>query len=125
MFLIGSINLSAPDFEKKQRTFESGDGGEFYLFSKKNKKPMVDDFDISVQMDKDKEVVISTDIEVPEEEEIFRDSLLVGIESKEAGSIGLSFSIAQVCALVQILERYRECYYAVKTLATERVVKAA
>lgn len=123
MNLIGSVNLSAPDFEKKQRTFES-DGGEFYLFTKKGPKPKVDDFDISVEMDRDKEVIISTDIEVPEQQEIFGDSLVIGIESKGVGSVGLSLSIGQICALIQVLERYRECYYAVKALATERVVKS-
>lgn len=123
MNLIGSINLSAPDLEKKQVTFES-DGGEFYLFTKKGTKQSVDDFDISVQMDNDKEVVISTDIEVPEQQEIFGDSLVIGIESKGVGGVGLSLSISQICALIQVLERYRECYYAVKALATERVVKS-
>ncbi|MBA7690597.1 hypothetical protein ES703_99127 [subsurface metagenome] len=124
MFLGGSINLSGPDFDKKEITFESDISAEFYLFTKKGTKASIDDFDINVQIDQDKEVIMSTDIEIPEKQEVFCDSIVIGIESKGAGSLGLSLSIAQVCALIQILERYRECYYGIKALATERVVKS-
>ena len=121
MFLGGEIEMSAPDFEKKEITVESDVSAEFYLSTKKGKKPAIDDFGISVEMNKDKEVTITTNIE---DEDIIGNFFVIGIESKGIGGITLSLSVEQVNALMQVLGRFRDAYYAVKALAMERVVKS-
>jgi len=121
MFLGGTIEVRTPDLEEKEITFESDVSAEFYLYTKKGTKPMVDSFNISVELNEDKEVTMSTDIE---EEGIFHNYFLIGIENKKGDGISLSLSIEQVNTLSQILGRFKEGYYAVKALAAGRVVKS-
>lgn len=122
MFLNGQINLKGPQFQKDFITFKSEVSAEFYLDIKKGILPVIDHFNIGVELDQDKEITISTNIE---EDDTFSNSLFISIENKEGDGIGFILSIEQVNALSQILERFKEGFYAIKTLAAERVVKSA
>jgi len=121
MFLGGSIKIKGPEFEKKDITFESKIAGEFYLEMDKAAVPIVDGFDVWVQLDKDKEIKISTDCE--DEESLYNDICIRLTSGKN--DIALSLSPDQAAALSQVLGHYVTAYYEAKALATERVVKTA
>lgn len=121
MFLGGTIKIKGPEFEKKFITFESKITGEFYLDMDKAGIPIVDGFDIWIQMDKDKEIKITTDY--VDEEELHNDICIHLTSGKN--DIALSLSPEQSSALSQVLGHYVTAYYEAKALATERVVKSA
>lgn len=121
MFLGGHINLKGPDFEKKFITFESEISGEFYLQTEKGTLPVVDDFDIWIQMDKDKEIKITTDY--ADEQELC-DDICIHLTSGK-NDIAFSLSSEQAAALSQVLQHYVTAIDNARELGIERVVKAA
>jgi hypothetical protein len=119
MFLGGTIKMRAPDFEKKEITVESDVSAEFYLNTEKGTKSVIDNFDLFIELDGDKEVVMSTNIE---QDDIFPNAIFINIENEKGDGIGLSLSIDQVNGLSKILDRFKEGFYAVKALAIQRSV---
>lgn len=121
MFLGGTIKIKGPEFEKKFITFESKITGEFYLDMDKAGIPIVDGFDIWVQMDKDKEIKIITDY--ADEQQLCDDICIHMMSGKN--DVALSLSAKQAAALSQVLQHYVTAITNARELGIERVVKSA
>jgi len=122
MFLNGTIKLRGPEFEKKEVTIENEDSGDLYLEMDKATVPVIDDFNIWIEIDNDKEITIS----VPDLEDdlsLYK-YILVRLKGK-GGHVDLGLSPEQAAALSQVLSHYVTAYYEAKALQTERIVKAA
>jgi len=119
MFLCGRVNVSGPEFDKKDVTFESKLSGEFYLHTKKGAVPKVDDFSVWIEMDDDKEILI-----VPTYGECgLEEYMYLEIKSKEGGTVSLSLSVQQASAIAEIFEHFRETYYGLQALNQEKKIK--
>ncbi len=122
MFLNGTIKLKGPEFEKKEIIFESDVSCEFFLETDKAAIPVIDDFDVHIQVDDDKEIKIIAQDLMPDD--MLFNYLNIKLKGT-GGEISLSLSPEQAAALSQILNHYVTAYYEAKALRTEKVVKSA
>ena len=122
MFLNGTIFLKGPEFEKKEVTIGNEDSGDLELKMDKATIPEVDDFDIWIEIARDKEIkILAQDLN---DKELLYNYILVELKGK-VGKVALDLSPDQAAALSQVLQHYVTAYYEAKALQTERIVKAA
>ena len=120
MFLNGTIKLKGPEFEKKEVNIVNEDSGDLSLEMDKAGTPTVDDFDIWIEIARDKEIkILARDLD---DKELLYNYILVELKGK-IGRVALDLSPKQAATLSEVLQHYVTAFYEAKALRTERIVK--